>query len=199
MSKQRTKDYNFSKRASAYDEGFEGKASKKFYNLLLREVELNPGMVVLDSGCGTGALLSKFAAVPGITWYGIDIEEKMLAEARKNCPQINFQIARSDKTPFSDNQFDIIIACNSFHHFDNKTGFTKEAARILKPGGILYLADPRFPWLIRKTLNGVFRLAGLVGEFFTRKEFETCFSEAGFSGAGYAFDAYAQVIKLCKG
>ena len=145
MHSKRTRDYDFSKRASSYDEGFEGKASKKFYNLLLREIELSPGMVVLDSGCGTGALLSKLAAKPGITWHGIDVEEKMLAEARKKCPQINFQIARSDKTPFSDNMFDTIIACNSFHHFDNKTGFTKEAARILKPGGILTLPSPASP------------------------------------------------------
>jgi len=199
MSKERTKDYNFAKRASAYDEGPEGKMSGKFYNLLLREMEISPGMEVLDAGCGTGALLKKLTGSHKIKAYGIDVEEKMLSEARKKCPEIDFQISRCDKTPFSDKQFDIIIACLSYHHFDNRAGFTKEAGRIIKPGGVLYIAEPRFPWLFRKTINGIFALAGLVGQFYTFKEIESHFSKTGFSGAGYAFDSYAQVVKLRKG
>jgi len=199
MHTKRTKDYNFAKRASAYDDGFEGKASRKFYNLLLREIKVSPGMALLDTGCGTGALLSKLSNTCDMAGYGIDVEEKMLAEARKKCPKINFQIARSDKTPFSDNQFDIVIACLSYHHFDNRAGFAKEAGRILKPGGFLYIAEPHFPWLIRKTINGVFKHAGLVGEFFTHEEIESHFSKVGFSGAGFTFDAYAQVVILRKG
>jgi len=58
-----SKDFDFSKRAAAYDDSFEGKAVRKFYNLLLREIKVSPGMTVLDVGCGTGALLSKLAGL----------------------------------------------------------------------------------------------------------------------------------------
>ena len=198
MSTKEIKDYNFSKRASAYDEGFEGKASGKFYNLLLGEIEVIPGITVLDAGCGTGALLNKIANTCDIKGYGIDVVENMLAEARKKRPEMSFQISSCDKMPFSDNMFDIIISCLSYHHFFNRAGFVKEAARVIKPNGILYLADPRFPWLVRKTMNGFFRLTRRIPVFFTHKEIETHFSAAGFIGAGYAFDGYAQVIKLRK-
>ncbi|MCL2137708.1 MAG: hypothetical protein FWH40_09400 [Coriobacteriia bacterium] len=37
-----TRDVDFNKRATEFDEGIEGRASQRFYNLLLREVELRP-------------------------------------------------------------------------------------------------------------------------------------------------------------
>ena len=192
----KSKDMDFGKRAAAYDGGIEGRGSRKFYNLLFREVELRPGAVVLDVGCGTGALLKNFSGVCEINGYGIDIAEKMIEEAKKKCPQMDFQIARCDNLPFADNTFDVVTACMAYHHYDNKEGFAKEAARVLKPGGVLYIADPRFPWLIRKTINSILRLIRIVGEFYTPKETEARFTSAGFIGKGVAVDAYAQLVKL---
>ena len=70
------KDFKFDKRAATYDEGFAGRFSRKFYNLILREIEVQQGAFVLDVGCGTGALLGEIANVHEITAYGIDSEEK---------------------------------------------------------------------------------------------------------------------------
>ena len=58
------KDYKFDKRASSYDDGFEGKVSGRFYRLLLREVVLHPDACVLDVGCGTGTIDALLAAIP---------------------------------------------------------------------------------------------------------------------------------------
>jgi len=190
------KDIDFGKRASSYDDGIEGWASKKFYNLLLREVKLEPGASILDVGCGTGALLSKFAGECDIKGYGIDISEKMIEQARRKCPQMTFQIARCDEIPFADQTFDIMTSCMAYHHYDNKEGFAKEAARVLKPGGVLYIADPRFPWLVRKSMNGIFRLFRIAGAFDKPQEIEARFTNSGFTGAGFVLDGFAQLVRL---
>jgi ubiquinone/menaquinone biosynthesis C-methylase UbiE len=198
MSVKKEKDISFSNRASKYDDGVEGKASRKFYNLLLRKVELHPDMTLLDIGCGTGALLKKLSDTCEINCYGIDVEENMIREAKVKNINMKFDIARCDNIPFPDNTFDVVTTCMAYHHFDNKKGFAKEAARVLKTGGILYIADPRFPWLVRKLLNGVLKLFRIVGEFYTAKEIENQFIEDGFISEGFAVDGYAQVIKLKK-
>ena len=198
MHKEKPKDYSFADRAAKYDSGFEGKLSRKFYNLLLREIKLFPGAAVLDVGCGTGELLKRLSIGHEIKGNGIDAEEKMLAEAKRKCPQMDFQIARCDKIPFDDRTFDAAISCLSYHHFDNREGFAKEAGRILKPDGVLYIADVFFPWLIRKAANGIFSLAGLVANFYNPGEIAECFSAAGFVKTGIVIDGYAQLIVLKK-
>ena len=198
MKNKKVKDFSFAKRAASYDKGLAGRASRKFYNLILHEMELPSGAVVLDVGCGTGALLNRLADEFGIIGYGIDMEENMITEAKKKCSSMSFQVSRCDYMPFDDQSFDAVIACMAYHHFDNKAGFASEAARVLKPGGLLYVADPRFPWVIRKALNGVLRAIRVVGEFFSPKEMEAYFATFGFGGAGMAYDGYAQIVVLEK-
>jgi len=198
MNTEKPRDFSFAKRASSYDAGFEGRALRKFYNLLLREIALRPGMAILDVGCGTGALLGKLADACAIDGYGIDIEQNMISEAKKKHPEMNFQLSRCDTMPFDGQAFDAVIACMAYHHFDDKAGFASEAARVIKPGGMLYIADPRFPWAIRKTLNGICRLLRVAGEFSTPQETGTHFAAFGFAGIGTAVDGYAQMVKLQK-
>jgi len=112
-----TKDVDFNKRAAEFDEGIEGRASQRFYNLLLREVELRPQATVLDVGCGTGALLNRFAATCDIEGFGIDIAEEMLKVAREKCPQMVFHVARCDDMPFGDQGIDVINACMAIPPF----------------------------------------------------------------------------------
>ena len=165
MSREK-KDFKFDKKAATYDEGFAGKASRKFYNLVLREIEVEQGAAVLDVGCGTGALLNKIADTHEIKAHGIDTEENMIAVAKSKHPDMDFQLSPCENMPFDSQTFDVLIACMAYHHFSDKTGFAKEAARVLKPGGMLYIADPRFPLIARKTLNAVLRCLRIVGNFY---------------------------------
>lgn len=192
------KEMKFDKSAVVYDSGVRGKASQKFYNLLLQEIRLQPNAVILDVGCGTGFLLGRISNTFTISGYGIDAEEAMILQARKQCPQMQFTTASCDRLPFERNTFDAVIACMAYHHFANKKGFACEAARVLKPGGVLYIVDPRFPWIIRKAMNGILRLISVVGEFYAPREIETKFIPHGFIGLGSATDVYVQVIKLQK-
>ena len=191
------KDMNFDKSAARYD-GAYGNASRRFYRLLLSQVELKQGAAVLDVGCGTGAILRNMADVCPINGYGIDMSENMIEEAKRKCPEMNIQISRCEETPFADNTFDVITVCMAYHHFSDKAGFAKEAARIIKPGGCLYIADPYFPGIIRVLMNAFFRAIRVAGAFFTSDEIYKDFSVYGFAPAGAVKDGYAQVVKLNK-
>ena len=86
----------------------------------------------------------------------------------------------------------------AYHHFSDKAGFAREAARVLKPGGVLYISDPKFPFLVRKGINGVARLFRVTGEFLTAREIADRFAEYGFVFSGAAYSGYAQVVKLVR-
>jgi len=193
-----SKDFSFRKRAASYDEGFEGRMSQKFYNLVLQSVELSDGCSVLDVGCGTSALLKKMASQNEVVCFGIDAEAKMVEVAQKNCPTMDIRLSRSEDMPFGDQTFDVVTACMAYHHFADKNGFASEAARTLKPGGALYIADPRFPSPVRSILNGMFRLINVAGEFLNPDEIANRFSGYGFVLDSVAVDGYAQVVKLRK-
>jgi len=189
------KDIDFGKRASKYD-GFEGRFSYRFYCLLLEQVKLRPDATVLDVGCGTGTMLRKIADTCPINGYGIDMSENMLEEAKRKCPEMNIQHSRCEQTPFEDSTFDTLTTCMAYHHFEDKKGFAKEAARILKPGGCLYIADPYFPGMIRKLMNAVFNGLNIAGGFYTPEEIYNDFSTYGFILDAFVRDKYAQVVKL---
>lgn len=82
-------DVKFNKRADSYDKGFEGRFSKKFYSLLLNQIELNENVNLLDVGCGTGEILKKLSNEYKINGYGIDVEKNMINLAKEKCPNMN--------------------------------------------------------------------------------------------------------------
>jgi len=192
------KDFKFDKRAAAYDDGLEGKFSQRFYNVLLSCLALKPSDTVIDVGCGTGYLLRKMSEQQEIVGYGIDIEPNMIDEAKQKCAEMDIQVSPSENTPFDNDTFDVMTACMAYHHFSDKTGFIKEAARIIKPGGCLYIADPCFPFPVRKTINGILKLFRVAGKFFTAQEMATDFRRFGFEFDSVTRKGIVQVIKLRK-
>jgi len=175
------KDFKFDKMAFSYDGSIAGKASQRFYRLLLDQVEVHHGASVLDVGCGTGTILKCLSERVDIIGYGIDAEENMIQEAKNKCPSMRILVCDCTKTPFENGQFDVITVCMAYHHFADQEGFAKEAARIIQPGGSLYIADPHFPVIIRKPFNFILRHLKIAGYFGTPKEIEKVFSIYGFS------------------
>jgi len=189
------KDMNFDKSAARYD-GVMGRASDKFYRLLITQAALTKDAAVLDAGCGTGEVLRRMAEICPIRGHGIDMSAQMAAEARRKNPGMDIRVARSEQTPFADNAFDVVIACMAYHHFSDRAGFIQEAARILRPGGLLVVADPNFPGIVRAVANAFFKAIRVAGAFFTPEEMFRDFAAHGFEADGFVKDGLAQVVKM---
>ena len=193
MEKQ---DFKFDKRASKYDQGFEGKLSRRFYKLIYDNVILRSGDKVIDIGCGTGTILKTLSGMERIEGHGIDVEPEMLKVAEAKCGNMDIRECSCEDTPYEDNSFDVITACMAYHHFPDKDAFAKEALRIMKPNGTLYIADPNFPLPIRKIINLLAK--GFNGEFMTSLEIAERFGRYGFVPVATFKDHYAQLVILRK-
>ncbi len=98
---------------------------------------------ILDAGCGTGGN-SAFLQQYGRVW-GIDAVSDALQFARRR-PGLSLAQASVDRLPFPDGSFDLVISndvlCHLFVSDDQKA--VAEFARVLRPGGVLYLQLPAF-------------------------------------------------------
>jgi len=113
----------------------------------------NKGKRVLDVGCG-GGFLAEEAAKYGFETTGIDPSKPSLNEARKHAEMaglaIDYHEGFGENLPFEDETFDIVFCCDVFEHVKDFPKVIEEIARVLKPGGILFLET------INKTLLSYF-------------------------------------------
>lgn len=98
---------------------------------------LNPqnGEIILDLGCGTGELTFEiYKKTPFVT--GIDSSEKMLSEAKKNYPDIEFLNINALEMNYL-NKFDKVFSNAVFHWIFEQEKFLKNIYNSLKSGGKL--------------------------------------------------------------
>ncbi|MBI2419356.1 MAG: methyltransferase domain-containing protein [Ignavibacteriales bacterium] len=102
---------------------------------------------VLDAGCGIGGSSIYLAKNIGCTVIGITLSEKQVRRATANAgrhgvqDRVTFKAMDYTATSFPDNTFDIVWGIESIQTAGDKAAFFKEAARILKPGGRVLMAD----------------------------------------------------------
>ncbi len=97
---------------------------------------------ILDIGCGTGRLLRRMHdRWPTATLTGIDLSEKMVAQARKYTQGISIYQASAEHIPIEDAHIDLASSTMSFHHWSDQVLGISEIFRVLRKGGIFILAD----------------------------------------------------------
>lgn len=105
-----------------------------------RVASLDTAGVVADVGCGRGGPAKIWCeSYPDTSMVGIDVNHLGLAEARHMDFAIN---ALSTSLPLANDSMDRVLALESAQHFSPLSAFVSEAARVLKPGGILCMAIP---------------------------------------------------------
>lgn len=111
----------------------------EYFRSVLRERGLTGGRV-LDVGCGGGYLAEDFAR-EGFSVSGVDPAARTIAAAREHAAQsalsIDYRVASGEALPFGDAAFHIVCCCDVLEHVDDLPGVVREAARVLKPGGLL--------------------------------------------------------------
>ena len=113
-------------------------------------LEIQPGDVILDAGCGPGldttTLARRFGADVRIT--GIDYDPEMITAANKRAQeqglgqQIEHRVGDITALAFEDELFDAVRCDRALQHIAQSVQAISELVRVTKPGGRLVLFDP---------------------------------------------------------
>ncbi len=148
MTDQKYKEISvgeFTKAAEVYetDKGGVYKMCKKDYPDVLAELEKEPFTDLLDCGCGPAPMLTLLhEKYPEKHYTGIDLTPKMIEVAKaKNMEGVELVVGDCENLPFAPESFDVVICCESFHHYPNVQDFFDSVYRVLRPGGRLILRD----------------------------------------------------------
>ena len=109
---------------------------------------INEGEVVVDVGSGSGfdSLIAATMVGPEGKVIGIDMTTEMLNKARTGAEKmgsrnVEFREGLADNLPLPDESADVVISNGVLNLSLDKIQTLREWARILKPGGRLYIGD----------------------------------------------------------
>ncbi|TNY35517.1 methyltransferase domain-containing protein [Thermomonospora catenispora] len=97
-----------------------------------------PGGRVADVGCGTGRAVAELAE-RGVQATGIDLDEEMIALARRRWPRGDYRVGDACALPFPDGALDGYRAERLYHELLDPARAVREARRVLAPGGRIVL------------------------------------------------------------
>ncbi len=119
---------------------------------------LPKGTTVLDVGCGIGGSSRILARDYSFDVIGVTISPNQVLRAQQLTPptvSARFQVDDAMALSFPDASFDVVWSVEAGPHMPDKAVFARELLRVLKPGGVLVVADwnqrddrkvPLSPW-----------------------------------------------------
>ncbi|MDG1146376.1 MAG: bifunctional demethylmenaquinone methyltransferase/2-methoxy-6-polyprenyl-1,4-benzoquinol methylase UbiE [Flavobacteriales bacterium] len=120
---------------------------------LVRKLQKQKPQNILDVATGTADLAIAMMKIKPFNVVGIDISNGMLEVGRKKIKQqdlektIQLQQADSEDLPFEDATFDAVTVSFGARNFENLQKGLSEMARVLKPGGKIYILEFSKPTL----------------------------------------------------
>ncbi len=150
---------------------------------------LQPGETVLDLGSGAGfdCFLAARAVGPEGRVIGVDMTPQMLEKARENAAKggyrnVEFIEGFIEQLPLPDASVDVVISNCVINLSVDKPQVFREVARVLKPGGRMYVSDlvltRPLSWLLRQSAA---LYTACVAGALTRSDYLAAIEEAGLS------------------
>ncbi|HEY6252766.1 MAG TPA: methyltransferase domain-containing protein [Candidatus Angelobacter sp.] len=125
-------------------------AGRAWKPAILEGLRLEPGMKVLEVGCGAGEEAVEIAArvMPGGQVTGIDLSQLLISEAVRRASganaAVNFEIGDVQALRFPDMSFDAVRCERVLMHVPDAARAVWEMARVVRPGGRMVVQD--FDW-----------------------------------------------------
>ncbi|MCL1925808.1 MAG: class I SAM-dependent methyltransferase [Syntrophorhabdaceae bacterium] len=143
---------------------------------------------ILDIGCGEGVLGRNLLKKRAIEVVGIEADPAAAEAARKNLTRVLHGDAETMDFPFEDGYFDCVVLADVLEHMRDPLSILKKAKRCLSGSGVVVASIPnvRFIGVLNLLVEGrwEYRDEGILDRthlrFFTRKEMEILFCDAGF-------------------
>ncbi len=151
--------------------------------------ELKPGDIVLDLGSGAG--FDSFLAAQKLKGsgkvIGVDMTPEMLERAQANAlkygySNVEFRLGDIEALPVENKSVDVIISNCVINLAPDKDKVFREAFRVLKPGGRMYISDMVLLAELPEDLkNDKDLLAGCVAGAILKEEYLSLLEKVGFS------------------
>lgn len=146
----------------------------------VKTFKLEPGMKILDVGCGKGFLLYEFTRVlPDVQVFGLDISQYAIENAK---PEIKGSLTQGNATklPYEDQSFDFVYSITTFHNLYNYElhQALKEVERVGR--GRKYIVVESYRNEREKANLLYWQLT--CRSFYTPAEWEFAFAQAGYTG-----------------
>jgi len=114
---------------------------------LASDLELRPGMRVLDLGCGKGATSVFLAREYGVRVWAADLwispdENARTFDAHGVGESVTALKAEAHALPFAREFFDVIVSIDSYEYFGTADGYLAYLTSFLRPGGQVAIATP---------------------------------------------------------
>ncbi len=169
-----------------------GEATEALVDLLASHLDLSPGQMLCDIGCGYGATAARLAGMHGVHVTGLTLSARQatIAAARPD-PERRLKFEQRDwlNNGFPQGIFDRAYAIESSEHMPDKQRFFDEAFRTLRPGGRLVICawlarSGAGRWEVDHLLEPICR-EGRLPSMGTREDYEALASCAGFALLGF--------------
>jgi ubiquinone/menaquinone biosynthesis C-methylase UbiE len=167
--------YNNNEEALAYMRGSNRwpiiLVERQFAQLILKHFGSRPALKILDLGTGPGwipMLLAK--AKPSWDITAVDYSAPMLDKAAQAATSQGHRIrwvrSLAEKTPFLNEQFDVVISHFAFSEFSNPEAVLKEMKRLTKKEGYIIIQDMERP---KRWLSPFLELGGSLAHLFSAR------------------------------
>jgi len=158
----------------------------KLSERLGEQLELRPGLRVLDVASGTGATAVFLAERFGCHVIGLDYSTELVRQARRRAQEaglgqlVQFEHGDSERLPFPDGTFDALVCECSFCTFPDKHAAANEFARVLRAGGQVGLTDITLNGALPSELSGLLAQIICIADALPIDRYEALLEQAGF-------------------